>query len=339
MRRIWGAGGAADRGTDAGPFDNRRDPDRQFRLATRGAERKSVSTEDVLRKGMRDGAGFVTMAGRKGGRMIADWDDAYANAPHIADADMFPPLWAARAAEFASDRRNARRAQFDVAYGEGERHRLDLFLPDGAAKGLVVFVHGGYWMRFDKSLWSHLAEGPMRRGWAVALPSYTLAPAVRIREIGGEIAAAVTSAAARVDGPITLAGHSAGGHLVARMACLDSPLPAFVRRRLARVAPISGLFDLRPLMKTKMNETLGLDEAEALAESPALLRPLPGLSLTAWVGADERPEFVRQSELIANIWTGLGAATRCHREEGRHHYDVIADLSDLDSPMSAALAP
>ena len=41
--------------------------------------------------------------------MIADWDDAYANAPHIAGADTFPPMWAARAAEYAAERRAAGR--------------------------------------------------------------------------------------------------------------------------------------------------------------------------------------------------------------------------------------
>ncbi len=271
--------------------------------------------------------------------MISDWDDAYANSAHIADADMFPPLWAARAAEYVSERRSARRAEIDLAYGAGERRRLDLFLPDRPPKGLVVFVHGGYWMRFDKSIWSHLAEGAVRRGWAVALPGYTLAPAARIRDIAGEVADAIAFAGTLVDGPIALTGHSAGGHLVARAACLDGPLGEAERRRLARIAPISGVFDLRPLMRTRMNETLGLDEAEAVAESPALKRPVPGATLVAWVGADERPEFLRQSELIANVWTGLGAAARCIREAGRHHYDVIADLSDPDSPMTAFIAP
>ena len=271
--------------------------------------------------------------------MISDWDDAYANAPHIAGAERFPPLWAARAAEFVAARRAAQRPPTDIAYGEGERRRLDLFLPDGPPKGLVVFVHGGYWMRFDKSLWSHLAEGPIRRGWAAALPSYTLAPAARIRDIAHEIAAAIAVAAAHVAGPIALTGHSAGGHLVARIACLGGPLGPAERDRLARVAPISGLFDLRPLMRTKLNDTLRLDEAEAVAESPALLRPPPGLSLTAFVGGDERPEFLRQSELIANVWTGLGAATRCVRVPGSLHYDVIAGLSEPGSPMTAVVAP
>ena len=271
--------------------------------------------------------------------MIVDWDDAYANAPHIGDADMFPPLWAAQAAEYEAERRSARRAEMNLAYGPGPRRRLDLFRPNGAAKGLVVFVHGGYWMRFDKSVWSHLAEGAVRRDWAVAVPSYTLAPAARIRDIAREVAAAIAFAGSLVDGPIALAGHSAGGQLVARMACLGAPLADPARGRIARVAPISGLFDLRPLMRTRMNGTLGLDEAEAVAESPALARPEPGLPVIAWVGADERPEFLRQSELIANIWTGLGAEARFARVRGRHHYDVIADLSDPDSPMTAFIAP
>ena len=92
-------------------------------------------------------------------------------------------------------------------------------------------------------------------------------------------------------------------------------------------------------MRTRLNRTLRLDEAEASAESPALAQPWPGLALTAWVGADERPEFVRQSELIANIWTGLGAATKFVCAPGRHHYDVIADLSDPKSALTAAFAP
>jgi acetyl esterase/lipase len=271
--------------------------------------------------------------------MISDWDDAYDSAGHIADAEVFPRVWAARAAGFEAERVSLQRAELDCVYGARPRERIDLFFPNGSSKGLVVYVHGGCWMRFDKSSWSHLAEGPISRGWAVAVPSYELAPHVRIRDITQAIARAIGYAASRVPGPIALTGHSAGGHLAARMACADGPLAAGERARLAHVAPISGLFDLRPLMRTRMNATLKLDEAEAVAESPALMRPLPGLHLTAWVGADERPEFVRQSELIANVWTGLGAVARCVRVSGRHHYDAIADLSDSDSALTAFVAP
>ena len=197
--------------------------------------------------------------------MITDWDDAYANRAHIPDADAIIATWAPSAGEF---RRNlGPRARLDLPYGPAPRNRLDLFLPDTTPKGLAVFVHGGYWMAFDKSVWSHLAAGAVAAGWAVALPSYTLAPDARIAAITHEIGAAIDHAAAEVSGPVRLAGHSAGGHLVTRMACAGAPLAAVTRSRLAHVLSISGVHDLRPLRATAMNETLGID-----AEDRAMLR-------------------------------------------------------------------
>ena len=267
--------------------------------------------------------------------MIEVWTDAYSNAPIIQAAETYPDRWAAAAAAFRQGQ--GARAKLDLAYGHAQRQRLDLFWPDGAPEGLAVFVHGGYWMNFDKSWWSHLAAGPLQAGWAVAVPSYSLAPEARIARITAEIGQAVAAAADWIDGPIRLGGHSAGGHLVSRMICEGAPIDAAVQARIAHVLSISGLHDLRPLLRTELNQTLGLTEAEAVAESAALHRPTPGASLTAWVGAAERPEFRRQTDLIANIWTGLGAETRAVHDTGRHHFDVVAGLADPSSPISRAL--
>lgn len=268
--------------------------------------------------------------------MIEDWDDAYTNGAYIADGASYPEKWAALAQAFRAEMSAAGRAELDLRYGPAARATLDLFRPTGTPKGLAVFVHGGYWMAFDKSSWSHLAAGALARGWAVCLPSYTLAPEARIADITRQVSAAIRFAAARVEGPLRLAGHSAGGHLVTRMVCADSPLPNETRSRIGHVVSISGLHDLRPLLRTQMNATLRLDEAEAAAESPALLRPMENCSVTCWVGSAERPEFLRQSDLLANIWTGLGAEMQCVHAEGRHHFDVIEDLTDPDSKLSKA---
>ncbi|MEL7465172.1 MAG: alpha/beta hydrolase [Pseudomonadota bacterium] len=267
--------------------------------------------------------------------IIDDWDDAYANGAHIEGAADYPPRWAAAAAAFREAL--GALAEIDVAYGEGERNRFDLFRPDGAARGLVVFIHGGYWRAFDKSFWSHLATGPLARGWAVAMPSYTLAPEARIAEITREVAAATEAAAARVSGPIRLTGHSAGGHLASRMVCENGPLAPEVADRVERVVSISGLHDLRPLLRTEMNADFRLDAAEAAAESPALLRPRLGARVTCWVGAEERPEFVRQNALLANVWTGLGADMDVHEAPGEHHFNVIDRLADPNAPLCRAL--
>lgn len=268
---------------------------------------------------------------------IVDWDNAYANGPNIAGGDRFPAVWEEPARSFRETLTAAGRARLEQSYGAGERNRFDLFLPEGEAKGLVVFVHGGYWLRLDKSYWSHLAAGPLARGYAVAMPSYTLCPDIRIAGIVREIGQAVTAAAGLVPGPLMLTGHSAGGHLVSRMICETSPLSAEVRARIRHVVSLSGVHDLRPIMRTAMNQQLRIDEAEAQAESPVLLRPMDGARLTCWVGGGERAEFLRQNDLLANIWTGLGAETQAVAEPDRHHFSVIDGLADPEHPLTRTL--
>lgn len=266
---------------------------------------------------------------------ITDFDDAYSNADHIADAASFPPKWS----KLALDYRNTlgARATTDIAYGDSARQLLDVFLPEGTPRGLVVFVHGGYWRAFDKSSWSHLANGAVTKGLAVAIPSYTLCPNARIRDITTEIGAAITLAAQKVDGPIALTGHSAGGHLVTRMISQTSPLDAATLDRVRNVVSISGVHDLRPLLKTKMNDVFKLDEGEAKTESPVLLTPIPDARVVCWVGAQERPEFIRQNTMLAEIWRDAGASTAVVEEYDQHHFSVIDALGDPDHTMIRAL--
>ncbi|WP_099825158.1 alpha/beta hydrolase [Oceaniglobus indicus] len=275
-------------------------------------------------------------------------DIAYANADFIPDAAAYPPRWCAAAAASRAALSSEGRARLDLPYGDAPRQRFDLFLPGlladentpaggsalGPARGVVVFVHGGYWRRFGKESWSHLAAGALARGWAVAMPGYTLAPEARIAEITREIGAAVTRIAAETAGPIVLSGHSAGGHLVARMLCRDAGLPSDVAARIAGCMAISPLSDLRPLIDTAMNADLRLDAAEAAAESPVLLQKVLDIPLTVWVGADERPAFLDQARGLADAWGGV-----LRVDPGRHHFDVIDGLADADSPLMRALLP
>ena len=194
-----------------------------------------------------------------------------------------------------------------------------------------MFVHGGYWMRFDRSVWSHFAKGLTQRGWAVSMPSYTLAPEARIRDMTREVARALETAAGLVAGPICLTGHSAGGHLVARMGCADVPLSAEVRGRIKRIVPISPLSDLRPFLNIKMNETLRLDIEEAAAESP-VLHEAPEPPVAVWVGAEERPVFLDQAMALRDAW---GCELRV--DPGRHHFDVIDGLEEVESPLVTSI--
>lgn len=256
---------------------------------------------------------------------ITDWDDAYANIIHIPGGAGFSDRWLGEAAAF-------RAAHSPESIGNGEFYR-----PEGKAKGLMVFIHGGYWMKFGPSWFSHFAQGALTRGWAVLLPGYPLAPAGTLAGMRDSVAAQVATAAERVEGPIALTGHSAGGHLAARLICEDSLLPAPVLSRVRRCLPISGLFDLRPLQFTAMRGDLGLTDEVARRESPLFHLPARGLDLQIWVGADERPVFLQQSRLIHAAWGGIPDRTGLTVEAGRHHLDVIEGLADPAHPLTEAL--
>ncbi|MFL5194670.1 MAG: alpha/beta hydrolase, partial [Microvirga sp.] len=113
--------------------------------------------------------------------------------------------------------------------------------------------------------------------------------------------------------------------LMARPAALEMPV---------RVAmPISGLFDLPPLVSTSINKALGLTVEEANRLSPLEWNPPTSGRLIAVVGGAESSEFLRQSHAIVERWGQAGVATRYHEVPGAHHFDVVAGLSTPSDPL------
>lgn len=260
--------------------------------------------------------------------MTIDFDDRYANAAYIQNADAFITRWTKSAAEFRDLALARGKAELDVSYGATNRQCYDLFEPEQAARGTMIFVHGGYWLRFDKSYWSHLAQGALECGWRVVMPSYDLCPSVSIAQITQQIAKLTQQIAARFSGPLSLAGHSAGGHLVARMGQV---LANDITARIAHIVPISPVGDLRELVHTKMNADFALTATAAAQESP-LLHPAPSVPVTVLVGGDERPVFLEQARTFGTNWDA-----RVIIADQKHHFDVIDALCEANSDVVTLL--
>jgi acetyl esterase/lipase len=159
----------------------------------------------------------------------------------------------------------------NVAYYTGpgaddRRHRLDLFLPrDGRGYPVVVLVHGGAWMLGDKSccgLYSAVGDFLASQGVGVVLPNYRLSPGVKHPEHVKDVARAVAwtkrHIAERGGDPehLFLAGHSAGGHLVALLATDDS----YLKAEGLRIADVKGVIAVSGVYRIpagKFDTTLG----------------------------------------------------------------------------------
>lgn len=267
---------------------------------------------------------------------MIDYETEYNNRARVPEHPALIAGWAADAAAFRT--RHAPIA--GLAYGERERARYDLFLPESPAEGPVaLFVHGGYWQALDRSFFSHMAAGPLAHGVPVAVMSYDLCPAVSLAAIVRQVQDCVRALWLKLERPVIVYGHSAGGHLAAMMLAtdwrkIDRDLP---ERPVPAALAVSGLFDLRPLVETSVNDKLGLDVAQAWHLSPLRLPAPQGLHLDSVVGGAESAEYLRQTREITEIWGAAGSRTTSAVLPDENHFTVIASFAQAEGVLTKRL--
>jgi len=198
-------------------------------------------------------------------------------------------------------------------YGTGPRAELDIF--DAGEQQVHAFVHGGYWQQLSKADASFPAEDFVARGVTYIAVGYDLCPQVRLRDVVNAVRAALRWIVSRFPhASITLSGSSAGAHLA---ACVAEP------GEIDRLVLLSGIYDLRPLVETYVNDLVGLDAAEAANLSP-LLSPPPGVRTRVVWGENETDAFKLQSRRYA---AHVGGTT--HEVAARNHFDIVHDLFDI----------
>jgi arylformamidase len=260
----------------------------------------------------------------------------YNNRERVADHARHLAHWA----EASALTRSRSDCRLDLRYGDTPQETLDLFPAPQAGAPVLVFVHGGYWRALDKSDFSFVAPVFTQAGAMVVVPNYALCPAVSIEQITWQLVRAlqwVWQHAAAHGGDaqrIVVAGHSAGGHLAGMLlSCrwkqVDEALPV---QLLSGALSISGLFDLEPLRHTPfLQADLKLTPASVRRLSPAFF-PRPKGKLYAVVGAAESDEFLRQNQLIRDVW-GPTAVPVCETVPGHNHFSVLESLVDPDGRL------
>jgi arylformamidase len=238
--------------------------------------------------------------------------------------------WAAASAEAV----RTQPRELDLRYGGGPNEHLDIFPAAQHDAPVLFFIHGGYWRSMDKREHSFIAPAFTREGVCVVVPNYALCPAVTIPQITMQMVQALAwtwrNIARRGGDPgrITVAGHSAGGHLAAMMlSCL---WPVFARDLPADLVKnalsISGLHELEPMMHTPfLQPSLRLTPRQVRDASPARLPPPSQGTLFAVAGGDESAEFLRQIQLIRDAW-GESRVPVCESLPGLNHFSMLEAL-------------
>ena len=244
--------------------------------------------------------------------MTADVDpyleQQYNNRAAVPDFVDYLNSWKQRSADF----RVQAMAYLNVSYGASPRQCVDIFPAGKNSKAPVhIFIHGGYWQSLDKDSFSYLAQTCNEQGECAVIVNYDLCPDATISDITLQIKQLMLWVLNNVHiyggdpEQIQVTGHSAGAHLLASLLTTDWSELELDKYPFQRLNALSGLYDLRPLIATSINQALGLNQQAARQNSPlfnALWKFDKSLNLNLLVGELESQEYKQQSTLLAEVW-------------------------------------
>ena len=227
------------------------------------------------------------------------------------------------------------RAQLDLAYGESAEQTLDYYPANETGGPLMMFIHGGYWQTLDKADSGFIAGAMVDAGVNVAVVNYDLCPHVNLSTIVEQMQSALQWLRSHAEDlgadptRLFVSGHSAGGHLTGML--MATAAPNVIRGGLA----VSGLFDLRALVNTTINDKVGLTMETAFDLSPMLMKPVDHAPVILAVGGKESQGFHDQSIRFGVQWRNAGARAELVSIAGCDHLRAIEALTEPDSNLFA----
>jgi arylformamidase len=232
-------------------------------------------------------------------------------------------------------------SSLNCQYSSGEKDKLDIFRCGKPNAPLFIFIHGGYWQRGDKSVYSFVAESFVSSGIDVALIGYQLCPGSSMTNIVDKIREAIVwiwnnaSDYSISRHRINVSGHSAGGHITGMVLATDwSTISNNLPKDIVKTGiPISGLYQLDPIRETTIADALGLNDEESLALSPHFYQPQTEAPILVTLGGGETPEFHWQTNKFLKRWKNFKAPLDYFAEPDVDHFGVVERLANSESQI------
>ena len=224
----------------------------------------------------------------------------------------------------------------DIAYGEGDRRRLDVYVPREPASGprpVVVFFYGGSWKGGERSSYLFVAEALASRGFVVVIPDYRVFPEVRYPGFVEDAAAAFAWTHREIaryrgnPGQLFVMGHSAGAQIATMLAYNPRFLAkeGLERGSIRGVIGMAGPYDFVPTA-ADIREILS-GEGDVTAAMPARFvtggEP-PSLLVT---GDQDTTVSPSNQERLAARLRKAGSPVEERRFAALNHYTLIGRLA------------
>lgn len=264
-------------------------------------------------------------------------DLQYNNRFHVPDFENYLQRWE----KLSSDAGRKYGVIRGITYGDKAREYLDIFPSPNPLSKVLVFIHGGYWQRFDKSLFHFIAGSFTCYDITVVLINYPLAPDASMDQIVNSCSEAISwinKSIASFNGDpnqVYVAGHSAGGHLAAMI--MTTEVAQRHNTSIKGICAISGLFNLIPIQLSNINDVLKMNKETAIRTSPGFKEPVASCPLLIAVGSEETNEFIDQSKTMNTEWQNKNVSTKLMILPGLNHFSVLDSFCDANSLLHKSM--
>lgn len=244
----------------------------------------------------------------------------------------------------------------DIAYGSDERHRLDVYLAVGATgpAPVVVFLHGGGFIRGDKGDRAAVGHYFSRHGVLAILPNYRLGPKhhwpAGAEDVSSVLAWARAHVAAHGGDPehIVLAGESAGAAHVAAATLIKRFHPA-EGLKIAGAYLASGVYNAQLELLARSQLGIATPDPRNEAYFGADFARYPAMSTVELVDADPFPLAIsyaeldpvqmqaQAGELFARLVTRHGFMPRIAMIRNHNHLSQVVSINSGDEALAGPL--
>jgi len=100
---------------------------------------------------------------------------------------------------------------------------------------------------------------------------------------------------------------------------------------------VTGIYDLRPILRIQVNEDVRLAAKDVPGLSPQFLPLHCRVPTIVAMGGAEPPLWIEQSRRYAAKLSAAGADVRLMEIPGLHHFSITQSLSDSTAPLTRAI--